>query len=411
MTMTATHPQTAGAAPTVPPASAPKPVYGVLAAASLSHFINDMTQSLFVASYPLFKGGFSLSFAQIGLLTFVYQVTASLLQPLIGRYTDRHPLPYSLPFGMLSSLSGLLTLAFASSYPMLLVGAILLGTGSSIFHPETSRLARLASGGAPGRAQSLFQIGGNAGSAVGPLLIAYFVLPHGRPALAWFALSALLGVIVMAGLGRWYQAHLRARATVPARAAPAAYPAAQLRRIMAVLIALLISKFFYIASITSYYIFYLMQHFGVSEHAAQIDLFIFLAGMALGTLVGGPLGDRIGRKRVIWVSILGALPFTLVLPYVGLTATVALSGIVGLILSSAFPSIVVYGQELIPGRIGMVSGLFFGLAFGLGGLGAALIGVLADQVGIDMVYRICAFLPAIGLLAIFLPDLEKHPAP
>jgi len=385
-----------------------RPVYAALGAASLSHFINDMTQSLFLAAYPLFKGGFSLSFTQIGLLTFTYQVTASLLQPLIGRYTDRHPLPYSLPFGMASSLSGLLMLAFATDYAMLLAGAVLLGTGSSIFHPEASRLARLASGGAHGLAQSVFQIGGNAGTAVGPLLIAYFVLPLGRHALAWFALVALFGVVVMAGLGRWYSAHLKARPAGRAKPAASSRSTAPIRRVMALLMALMISKFFYIASITSYYIFYLMHHFAISEHEAQTDLFIFLAGMAIGTLVGGPIGDRIGRKKVIWVSILGALPFTMVLPYVGLTATVALSGIVGLILASAFPAIVVYGQELIPGRIGMVSGLFFGLAFGLGGLGAALLGALADQVGIDMVYRICAFLPAIGLLAVFLPDLDRE---
>lgn len=402
MTATATNPAPRAAGP------AARPAYAALGAASLSHFINDMTQSLFLASYPLFKGGFELSFAQIGLLTLTYQATASLLQPLIGRYTDRHPLPYSLPFGMASSLSGLLTLAFATNYAMLLVGAVLLGTGSSIFHPETSRLARLASGGAHGLAQSVFQVGGNTGNAVGPLLIAWFVLPHGRHALAWFALVALAGVIVMTGLGRWYKAHLRAR-PAGGSTAPLARDPAFVRRVMAVLVLLMMSKFFYIASITSYYIFYLMHHFGIPEHEAQMDLFVFLAGMATGTLIGGPVGDRIGRKRVIWVSILGTLPFTLILPYAPLGVTVALSGIVGVILSSAFPSIVVYGQELIPGRVGMVSGLFFGLGFGLGGLGAALLGVLADQIGIDAVYRICAFLPAMGLLAVFLPDLDHEP--
>ena len=365
-----------------------------------------MTQSLFLASYPLFKGGFSLSFAQIGLLTFTYQVTASLLQPLVGRYTDRHPLPYSLPFGMASSLAGLLTLAFATTYPMLLAGAVLLGTGSSIFHPETSRIARLASGGAHGLAQSVFQIGGNAGNAIGPLLIAFLVLPHGRPALAWFALVALFGVIVMSGLGRWYAAHLKARKPAPPPAATRSRR--EIAGVMALLVALMLSKFVYIASITSYYIFYLMHHFAIPEHEAQMDLFVFLAGMAIGTMVGGPVGDRIGRKQVIWVSILGALPFTLALPYVPLAATVVLSGVVGLILSSAFPAIVVYGQELMPGRIGMVSGLFFGLAFGIGGLGAALLGVLADQMGIDVVYRVCAVLPALGLLAVFLPDLDRE---
>ncbi|WP_102224508.1 MFS transporter [Acidimangrovimonas sediminis] len=395
-----------------PPGPAPgrpatRPAFGALGAASLSHFLNDMTQSLFLASYPLFKGGFALSFAQIGFLTLTYQVTASLLQPVIGRYTDRHPLPYSLPFGMAASLAGLLSLAFATNYAMLVIGAVLLGTGSSIFHPESSRIARLASGGAHGLAQSVFQIGGNAGTAVGPLLIAWFVLPHGRHALAWFALTALLGVIVMSWLGRWYSAHLKAR---PAGRTTAAIPRdpALVRRVMALLIVLIMSKYLYVASISSYYIFYLMHRFGISEHAAQMDLFVFLAGMAVGTMIGGPIGDRIGRKRVIWISILGALPFTLALPYTPLAVTVGLSGVVGVILASAFPAIVVYGQELIPGKVGTVSGLFFGLAFGIGGLGAALLGIVADRIGIDGVYRICAFLPALGLLAVFLPDLDRE---
>lgn len=404
--MTAT---TTNGAAGAPPA-ADRPVYPVLGAASLSHFINDMTQSLFIASYPLLKGGFELSFAQIGLLTLTYQATASLLQPLIGRHTDRHPMPYALPFAMLASLSGLLTLAFAGHYAMLLAGAVLLGTGSSIFHPETSRIARLASGRAHGLAQSVFQIGGNAGNAVGPLLIAAFVLPRGRAALAWFAVVALLGVIVMGGLAHWYRGHLQARPAGGAKPAPPARDPALVRRVMALLVLLMISKYFYIASIGSYYVFYLMHHFDTPEPAAQLYLFVFLAGMAIGTLIGGPIGDRIGRKRVIWVSILGALPFSLLLPYVPLDLTVALSGIIGLILSSAFPAIVVYGQELIPGRIGMVSGMFFGLAFGLGGLGAALLGALADQIGIEAVYRLCAFLPALGLAAVFLPDLDRAPA-
>lgn len=401
MTATATNP----ASPLPGPARA-RPAYLVLGGASLSHFINDMTQSLFLASYPLLKGGFNLSFAQIGLLTLTFQVTASLLQPLVGRYTDRHPMPYSLPFGMASSFAGLLTLAFAGNYAMLLLGAVLLGLGSSIFHPETARLARLAGRGSHGLAQSLFQIGGNTGTAIGPLLIAYFVLPHGRPTLAWFAISTLVGIVVMTALGRWYALHLKARKAAGPVAAPAQHDPAMVRRVMTVLILLIMSKFFYIASITSYYIFYLIQRFGISEHEAQMDLFVFLAGMTVGTMIGGPIGDRIGRKRVIWVSILGTLPFTLALPYVPLEATVVLSGIVGLILSSAFPAIVVYGQELMPGRVGTVSGLFFGLAFGIGGLGAALLGVLADRIGIVAVYHICAFLPALGLLAVFLPDLD-----
>lgn len=384
--------------------------FSVLSAASLCHFLNDTSQSLFVASYPLFKGGFSLSFAQIGLLTLTYQAIASLLQPLIGLYTDRRPQPYLLPFGMVASLAGLLTLAFAGSYGTLVAGAMLLGLGSSIFHPETSRIARLASGGAHGLAQSIFQIGGNAGTAVGPLLVAFFVLPNGRGSLAWFSLAALLGVIVMSGLGRWYSLHLRDRGVTRAAAPVAPRSRREITRVMSLLVLLIISKYFYLASITSYYIFYLMHHFGVTARAAQLDLFVFLAGMAIGTLMGGPVGDRIGRKAVIWASILGTLPFSLVLPYASLPETVVLSGIVGLILSSAFPAIVVYGQELLPGRVGAVSGLFFGLAFGIGGLGAALLGLLADAEGIDFVYRVCAFLPILGLLAAFLPDLER-PAP
>lgn len=381
-------------------------VFTALGAASLCHFLNDLMQSLFLASYPLFKGGLSLSFAQIGLLTFTFQVTGSLLQPLVGYYTDRRPLPYSLPFGMASSLAGVLTVAFATHYAALIAGAMLLGIGSSIFHPETSRLARLASGGAHGLAQSIFQIGGNSGTAVGPLIVAFFVLPRGRASLAWFSLAALLGVIVMTGLGRWYQKHLRARgARGPAPVL--ARSRREIGRVMAVLLALIISKYFYIASITSYYIFYLMHHFGLPEHQAQMALFVFLAGMAIGTMIGGPIGDRVGRKAVIWGSILGTLPFSLILPYASLPVTVVLSGCIGLILSSAFPAIIVYGQELMPGRVGTVSGLFFGLAFGIGGLGAALLGLLADWQGIDFVYRVCAFLPALGLLAAFLPNLDR----
>ncbi|WP_127902677.1 MFS transporter [Solirhodobacter olei] len=385
------------------------PVFTALAAASLCHFLNDLMQSLFLASYPLFKGGLSLSFAQIGLLTMTFQVTGSLLQPLVGFYTDRRPLPYSLPFGMASSLAGVLTVAYAGHYSALLAGAVLLGIGSSIFHPETSRLARLASGGSHGLAQSIFQIGGNSGTALGPLAVAFFVLPRGRESLAWFSLAALLGVVVMSGLGRWYQKHLRSRPAARTTGAPAR-SRREIAGVMALLLALIMSKYFYIASITSYYIFYLMHHFGLAEHKAQLALFVFLAGMAVGTMIGGPVGDRIGRKAVIWGSILGTLPFSLALPHVGLPATVVLSGVIGVILSSAFPSIVVYGQELLPGRVGTVSGLFFGLAFGIGGLGAALLGVVADWKGIDFVYQICSVLPAIGLLAAFLPDLDRPAA-
>jgi FSR family fosmidomycin resistance protein-like MFS transporter len=379
----------------------------VLGAASFCHLLNDMIQSLFVAAYPVFKGGFDLSFAQLGLLTLTYQVTASLLQPFIGHFTDRRPQPYSLPFGMGMSMAGLLVLSSATSFAMLLVGSAMLGVGSSIFHPESSRLARLASGGAHGFAQSLFQVGGNVGSAIGPLLVVAVVLPHGQGSLAWFAFAALAGVVILTLLGRWYKRNGHAvrrprvvhlAANLPARR--------QVIGGLLVLFCLMLSKWFYLASFTSYYVFYLMEKFPLSEGDAQIYLFIFLASVAAGTLIGGSVGDRIGRKKVIWVSILGALPFAMILPYVGLGATVMLSIAIGLILSSAFSAIVVYAQELVPGRIGMISGLFFGLAFGLGGIGAAILGVMADHFGLGLVYQVCAWLPAIGFLAIFLPDIE-----
>ena len=382
-------------------------VLPVLGAASFCHLLNDMIQSLFVAAYPVFKGGFDLSFAQLGLLTLTYQVTASLLQPFIGHFTDRRPQPYSLPFGMGMSLSGLLVLSSAPSFAVLLLGSAMLGVGSSIFHPESSRLARLASGGAHGFAQSLFQVGGNVGSAIGPLLVVAVVLPYGQGSLAWFAFVALGGVIILTLLGRWYKRNGHAVRRPRVIVAPKDRPAhRQVVGGLSVLFCLMLSKWFYLASFTSYYVFYLMEKFPLSEGDAQIYLFIFLAAVAAGTLIGGSVGDRIGRKKVIWGSILGALPFALILPYVGLTATVLLSIAVGLIMSSAFSAIVVYAQELVPGRIGMISGLFFGLAFGLGGIGAAILGVMADAVGLELVYQVCAFLPAIGFLAVFLPDIE-----
>jgi MFS transporter, FSR family, fosmidomycin resistance protein len=383
------------------------PAFAILGAISFCHFLNDMMQALLPAIYPILKGGFDLNFGQIGLLTLTYQITASLLQPLIGLYTDRRPQPYSLPFGMGATLVGLVTLALAPSYSMLLVGAALLGVGSSIFHPESSRIARVASGGAHGMAQSVFQVGGNFGQALGPLLAAFFILPHGRESLAWFALAALAGMALLAALGRWHQTQVNDRAA--ARRSPASrvtLTRGQVTRAIAVLIALIFSKYFYLASLTSYYIFYLIQRFGLSTQAAQVDLFIFLAAAAAGTVIGGPVGDRFGRKTVIWGSILGVLPFTLALPYAGLTATVGLSVIIGLILSSAFSAIVVYAQELMPGRVGMVSGLFFGFAFGMGGVGAAALGQLADVTSIAFVYKVCSFLPLIGLLTAFLPDVE-----
>ena len=391
-------------------AQPPKPqrVAGtVLGTISLCHLLNDTIQSLLPAIYPLLKGGFHLSFGQIGLLTLAYQITASLLQPLVGQFTDRKPLPWSLSAGMGMSMSGLLVLALAHSYAELLGGAALLGIGSSIFHPESSRIARLASGGRHGLAQSVFQVGGNFGSALGPLLAAFVVLPNGQASLAWFCLVALGGMILLGGIGRWYAQ--QNRAATPKRATAPAHGIAgrQVGMAIAVLIALVFSKYFYLASFTSYYIFYLMHRFGLSAQTAQIDLFIFLAAVAAGTIAGGPIGDRIGRKYVIWGSILGVLPFTLLLPHVGLGATIGLSVIIGVVLASAFSAILVYATELLPGRVGMVSGLFFGLAFGMGGLGAAVLGVMADHVGIVAVYRLCAWLPAIGILALLLPDPRR----
>src|ERR1700678_315453 len=386
-----------------------KTVFPVIGAVSFCHLLNDMMQSLLPAIYPILKGGFNLSFAQIGLLTLTYQITASLLQPLIGLYTDRKPLPYSLPFGMGASLIGLVTLAFAPSYSVLLAGGVMLGLGSSIFHPESSRIARLASGGAHGLAQSLFQVGGNFGSALGPLAAAFIVLPRGQTGLAWFALATLAGIIILTGLGHWYQRHGHAKR--PSSAAPGRHPTlspGHVSKAMSILIALMFSKFIYLASFTSYYIFYLMYKFGLSTKDAQIYQFVFFAAVAAGTIAGGPIGDRLGRKLVIWVSILGVVPFTLLLPHVGLMGTVALSVVIGFVIASAFPAIVVYGQELMPRRVGMVSGLFFGFAFGIGGMAAAGLGALADWQGIQFVFLLCSFLPLIGVLAVFLPNLATH---
>ena len=382
-------------------------LFTLLGAISFCHFLNDLAQSVVPAIYPMLKSGFGLTFGQIGLLGLVWQGTASLLQPLVGHYTDRRPRPYSLAFGMGCTLLGMLAFAFAPNFFTLLGAGALLGLGSAIFHPESSRFARAVSGGAHGLAQSWFQVGGNVGSSAGPLLAAFFILPRGQESLAWIALLALGGIAILAALGRWYRnnGHAR-RPDKPAATQHTALPAGKVRNAIAVLVALLFSKFFYLTSITTYYIFYLMHAFHLPMEMAQIYLFVFLAASAVGTFFGGPIADRIGRKTVIWGSILGVLPFSLALPYVGLAATVALSVVIGLVLSSAFSAIVVYGQELMPGRVGMVSGLFFGLAFGLSGIGASVLGEVADWTSIEFVYRLCAFLPAIGLLAAFLPDLE-----
>lgn len=391
------------------PSAARQPAFRILGAISFSHFLNDTIQSLMLAVYPLFKSGLGLSFAQIGLITLAFQCTASLLQPVVGFYTDRNPKPYSLALGMACTLTGLLLLSLAASFPVVLLAAALVGTGSSVFHPESARVARMASGGRHGLAQSIFQVGGNAGSATGPLLAAWIVLPHGQRSIAVFSLIALLAMIVLVGIGRWYRQQQRQPAKVPVSSGHA-LPRSHVLRTLAVLLALIFSKFFYLASINSYLIFYLMQQYGLNTQTAQYHLFYFLAAVAAGTLLGGPIGDRIGRKQVIWVSILGVAPFTLALPYVGPELSVLLTMIIGFMLASAFPAILVYAQELFPARIGTVSGLFFGLAFGLAGIGAAVLGQLADLWGIVAIYRLCAFLPLIGLLAVFLPNL-RQPAP
>ena len=386
-----------------------KVAFDVLAAISICHLLNDTLTSLIPAIYPLLKDSFHLDFKEVGLITLTYQMTASLLQPLVGQYTDRRPLPYSLTVGMGFTLAGLLILSVAPNLSTILVAAALVGSGSSVFHPESSRVARMASGGQHGLAQSLFQVGGNAGLALGPLLAAFIVLPKGQSRLAWFSVVALVGMAALAKVGGWAKRHMpdRPKARVAHLESHPTLSAGKVRRYVGILIALIFSKYFYLASLTSYYTFYLISRFHVSIRNSQIHLFVFLAAVAAGTVIGGPVGDRIGRKYVIWYSILGVLPFTLLLPYANLFWTGILSIVIGLILSSAFPAIIVYAQELVPGRIGMISGLFFGFAFGLGGIGAALLGELADLTNINFVYHVCSFLPAVGLLAAFLPNLER----
>ncbi|MEX3813552.1 MFS transporter [Paraburkholderia sp. BR13439] len=381
-------------------------VYSVLGAISFSHLLNDMIQSLILAIYPMFKDNFSLSFGQIGLITLTYQITASLLQPLVGSYTDKHPKPYSLPVGMGFTLAGLLLMSVAPNFSVLLVAAALVGCGSSVFHPESSRVARMASGGRHGLAQSLFQVGGNAGSSLGPLLAALIVIPHGQRSIAWFSAAALVAIVVLTQIGRWYKRHPSVR-KARGHAAQAALPRNKIILAMSVLVLLVFSKYFYLASINSYFTFYLIDKFHLSVQAAQIHLFVFLAAVAAGTVIGGPIGDRIGRKYVIWVSILGVAPFTLLLPYASLFWTGVLTVVIGVVLASAFSAILVYAQELIPGKVGMVAGLFFGFAFGLGGVGAAVLGQLADATSIGFVYKVCSFLPLIGVLTVLLPDVEE----
>jgi FSR family fosmidomycin resistance protein-like MFS transporter len=387
-------------------------VFTILAAISVSHLLNDMIQSLLPAIYPILKTSFHLDFTKIGLITLTYQLTASLLQPLIGHYTDIRPKPYSLPFGMGFTLVGLALLSVAANFPTILAAAALVGMGSAVFHPESSRVARLASGGQHGLAQSVFQVGGNAGSSLGPLLAAFIVLPGGQHSIIWFTLAALLAIGLLTRVSGWYKerealgAHLKAKVVKR-------HPELSPRKVaisLSILIALMFSKFVYLASLSSYYTFYLISKFHVPVKSAEVHLFIFLGAVAAGTIAGGPIGDRVGRKYVIWCSILGVLPFSLLLPHANLFWTSVLTVFIGLILASAFSAIVVYAQELMPGRVGMISGLFFGFAFGLGGLGAALLGKLADTTSIYFVYQVCAFLPAIGLLTGFLPNLDQRAA-
>ncbi len=397
-----------------PPSSAP--VLGILVALSFSHLVNDTLQSLVPAIYPLLKDALSLDFRHIGLITLTNQLIASILQPFVGFFTDRHPRPFSLAFGMTSTLCGLLLLALAPTFGLVLAAVALVGLGSSIFHPEASRVAHLSSGGRHGFAQSLFQVGGNLGSSLGPLLAAAVIVSRGQRSIGWFSLLAMIGIWTLIGVGRWYRAslarrfHHRGTSTASHRT----HPRLPRRRVifsLGILMTLIFSKYFYLASMSSYYIFFVMGKFGVSVQSAQLHLFLFLFAIAAGTFLGGPIGDRIGRKAVIWVSILGAAPFALALPYANLFWTAVLTAIIGLILSSAFSAILVYAQELVPGRVGLMAGLFFGLAFGMGGIGSAILGVLADHYGIPFVFRICSYLPLIGCLTAFLPDLSRAAKP
>ena len=383
-------------------------VYSVLLSISFSHLLNDTIQSLIPSIYPLVKDSFQLSFAQIGLITLVFQLAASLLQPFVGYYTDKKPQPFSLSVGMGFTLLGLLFMAFASSFAWILVSVGLIGIGSSVFHPEASKVAYMASGGRRGLAQSIFQVGGNAGSAIGPLLAALIIVPFGQTSVAWFSALAVLAIAILFRIGQWYQDNMhRIR---PKKSPLQEHETAMLSRnkiglSIAILLVLIFSKYFYLASMSSYFTFYLIDKFGVSVQSSQLHLFIFLLATALGTFMGGPLGDRFGRKYVIWFSILGAAPFTLLLPHANLFWTTILSILIGFILASAFSAILVYAQELLPGKVGMVSGLFFGFAFGMGGLGSALLGALADNTSIGFVYQVCAYLPLIGLLTAFLPNI------
>jgi MFS transporter, FSR family, fosmidomycin resistance protein len=389
-------------------ASVAGPAYVVLAGISFSHFLNDTMQSLIASVYPILKDNYALDFAQIGMITLAFQFTASLLQPVVGYFTDKKAQPFSLAIGMGFTFFGLILLSMAHHYGVILIAASLVGLGSAVFHPESARIARLASGGRYGFAQSVFQLGGSFGTSMGPVLAALIVVPFGQPSIAWFSIIAFVAIVILARIGIWYRPQVAGKKTAAVELHPDHPDSRRVKIALVVLVALLFSKQLYVSSLSSYYIFYLIDKFGVSTQVAQLYLFIFLAANAIGAFFGGPLGDRFGRKYIIWISILGALPFTLALPYAGLVGSAVLTVFIGLILSSATSSIIVLAQELMPHRFGMISGVFFGVAFGIGGLGAAVLGKLADHTSIGFVYHLCAFLPAIGLLAVFLPRMPKQ---
>jgi FSR family fosmidomycin resistance protein-like MFS transporter len=408
MSSSSSHPHAVSAAPSI--SAYGRTAFPVLGALSVCHLLNDMVQSLLPAIYPILKTALNVDFWHIGMITLVNQMTASLLQPAVGYYTDRRPKPYSLAVGMTFTLSGLLLLAWAGRFGLVLASAALIGIGSSIFHPESSRIARLASGGQHGLAQSLFQVGGNTGSAIGPLLAAFIVLPRGQGSVGWFAIAPVIAITLLWRVGGWYGRRVRRHGAShgAAHAAHHGLSRQQVLQALGVLLVLVFSKYIYLASLSTYYTFYLIETFHVSVRSAQLHLFVFLGAVAAGTILGGPVGDRIGRKYVIWGSILGVLPFTLALPHANLFVTGVLSAVIGLILASAFSAIIVYAQELVPGNVGMIAGMFFGLAFGIGGVGAAALGVLADATSVAFVFHVCAWLPALGLLTAFLPDIEPR---
>jgi len=387
-----------------------KTIYPILFTISFTHLLNDMLQAVIPAVYPLFKAEFNLSFSQIGLITLTYQLTASLLQPFIGHFSDKKPRPYSLAVGMGFTLMGLVLVSLATSFMAILVSVCFIGLGSSVFHPEASRVAHLASGGKKGLAQSIFQLGGNAGSAIGPLLAALIVIPYGQFHIIWFGIAAILGILILIQIGKWYRDHLDLKVSGKVKVMEENRPVLSKRRVVTsiiILLVLIFSKYFYMASMTSYFTFYLIDKFHVSVQESQLYLFAFLAAVAAGTMIGGPLGDRFGRKYIIWISILGVAPFTLLLPYTGLFLTGVLAVVIGVIISSAFSAILVYATELIPGKVGMIAGLFFGFAFGMGGVGSAVLGKLADQTSIEYVFKVCAFLPLLGIITGFLPNIEQ----